>query len=30
METYDICLNAGLVGLDGCLKVTLEYIRGVR
>ena len=30
METYDICLNSGLVGLEGCLGVALEYIKGVR
>ena len=30
METYDICLNSGLVGLEGCLGVALEYIKGVK
>ena len=30
METYDICLNSGLVGLEGCLGVDLEYIKGVK
>ena len=30
MEAYDICLNSGLVGLEGCLGVALEYIKGVK
>ena len=30
METYDICLNGGLVVLEGCLGVALEYIKGVK
>ena len=30
METYDICLNSGLMGLEGCLGVALEYIKGVK
>ena len=30
METYDISLNSGLVGLEGCLGVALEYIKGVK
>ncbi len=30
METYDICLNGGLVGLEGCLGVAMEYIKGVK
>ena len=30
METYDICLNSGLVGREGCLGVALEYIKGLK
>ena len=30
METYDICLNSGLVGREGSVGVALEYIKGVK
>ena len=30
MEAYDICLNSGLIGVDGCLDAALAYINHVK
>ncbi|MCB7320813.1 cytidylate kinase-like family protein [Lacrimispora sp. 210928-DFI.3.58] len=30
MEAYDICLNSGLIGVDGCVEVALSYIERVK
>ena len=30
MDAYDICVNSGLIGVDGCLDAALAYIRHVR
>ncbi|MGN0373332.1 MAG: AAA family ATPase [Enterocloster sp.] len=30
METYDICLNSGLIGVEGCLDAALAYIEHVK
>lgn len=30
MEAYDICLNSGLAGVDGCLDAALTYITHVK
>ena len=29
MDAYDICLNSGLIGVDGCLDAALTYISHV-
>lgn len=30
MEAYDICLNSGLTGVDGCLEAVLAYIKHIK
>ena len=30
MDAYDICLNSGLAGVEGCLEAALTYIKYVR
>lgn len=30
MDAYDICVNSGLIGVDGCLDAALAYIGHVR
>lgn len=30
MDAYDICVNSGLIGVDGCLDAVLAYIGNVR
>lgn len=30
MDAYDICLNSGLTGVDGCLETALTYINNVK
>lgn len=30
MDAYDICLNSGLTGVDGCLEAVLTYIEYVK
>lgn len=30
MDAYDICMNSGLIGVDGCLDAALAYIGHVR
>lgn len=30
MDAYDICLNSGLIGVDGCLDTALTYISHIR
>ena len=30
MDAYDICLNSGLAGVEGCLEAALTYIKYVK
>jgi len=30
MNAYDICLNSGLAGVEGCLEAALTYIKYVK
>ncbi len=30
MDAYDICLNSGLTGVDGCLEAVLTYIEHIQ
>ncbi|MCC8025095.1 MAG: cytidylate kinase-like family protein [Clostridium sp.] len=30
MDAYDICLNSGLTGVDGCLEAVLTYIEHIK